>query len=95
MVDFTKSPQQYAHVIAQRVSEDLILLDPNSEQYFTLNDVGGRVWELCDGTRSIAEMVSIIHQEYDAPLETIQADVVELLTDLAAEKLLSENGSLT
>jgi len=37
----------------QQVEGDSVLLDIDSGEYFSLNEVGGRVWELCDGPRSI------------------------------------------
>jgi hypothetical protein len=78
-------------VLAQRVKPEeptTVLLDPQSGQYYTLDEVGSRVWELCDGSRKVAEIVDIIGQEYDAPADVIQADVIELLRDLTDEKLV-------
>jgi hypothetical protein len=40
-------------VMMQQVEGDSVLLDIDSGEYFSLNEVGGRVWELCDGPRSI------------------------------------------
>jgi pyrroloquinoline quinone biosynthesis protein D len=36
-----------------------------------------------DGVRSVAQISNALAAEYDAPAETIQADVLELLSDLA------------
>ena len=52
-------------VLAQRVEGQAVLLDIQSGEYFSLNDVGGRVWELCDGTRTVAEVADTICSEYD------------------------------
>jgi Coenzyme PQQ synthesis protein D (PqqD) len=38
-------------------------------------------------SRRILAVVSAIHAEYDAPLATIQRDVLELLDDLTREEL--------
>ena len=48
------------------------------------------MWDLCDGSRSVAQLVAVICQEYEAPAETIEVDVLELLTDLVHEKLVVE-----
>jgi pyrroloquinoline quinone biosynthesis protein D len=66
----------------------LILLNPDDGQYFTLDEVGGRAWELCDGARTIADVAAVLQQEFDAPLSVIQADVLELLDDLGRERLV-------
>jgi hypothetical protein len=71
-------------------TETVILLDPDTGQYYTLDDVGSRVWELCDGGRSVEEIAAVITSEYEAPAKTIAADVQELLAELAGEKLVVE-----
>jgi coenzyme PQQ synthesis protein D (PqqD) len=76
-------------ILSQANAESLILLKPDDGQYFTLDEVGARVWQLCDGSRAVTDVISTIYAEYDAPLAAIQADVVELMDDLAREKLLA------
>ena len=66
----------------------MILLDPASGEYFTLDDVGGRIWELCDGFRSVDEIASVLADEYDAPVDRIRADALELLTELRESQLV-------
>jgi len=75
-------PTRSDAVVSRRADETVILLDPSSGQYFTLDDVGGRVWELCDGSRTVAEIADALAAEYDAPTARIRADVLELLVDL-------------
>jgi hypothetical protein len=76
-------------VLMQRSADSLILLRPASGQYYTLDEVGARVWELCDGTRPVADLVSTIQAEYDAPEATIRADILELLDELTDEQLVA------
>lgn len=83
-------PVRRTDVLAQEAGETVILLTPHSGEYFTLNEVGGRIWELADGSRSVAEIASLLVEEYDAPLEEIQADALEVLGELAQERLVSD-----
>ena len=78
------------HILKQRVSENEILLNVTTGHYYALDEVGARVWELCDGDRRVAEIATIIGSEYEAPLETIERDILELLQELADEKLVIE-----
>ena len=75
-------------VLTQQASDTMILLSLHSGQYYELNEVGHCVWELCDGTKCIAELISTVCDMYDAPDEAIRADVLELLHDLVEEELL-------
>jgi coenzyme PQQ biosynthesis protein PqqD len=90
MIALESRPRQRAQIIAQRASGALILLSLADGNYYRLNEVGDRVWELCDGTRSVAEVVAIIGQEYEAPAEAVEADVLALLEELAHEKLVED-----
>jgi hypothetical protein len=82
-------PMRVEGIVAQRTDDSLILLNPDSGHYYTLDEVGARVWDLCDGSHRVAEVVSSVHAEYDAPLNAIQTDVLELLDDLASERLVA------
>lgn len=83
------APRQGERIIARRGGDEVILLDPDSGNYYTLDDIGGRVWELCDGSRSPDEIAQVLAVEYDAPVEQIRADVVELLGELRESRLVS------
>ena len=82
-------PARSQRVLAQPSAGTLVLLHPDSGEYYTLDEVGSRVWDLCDGSRRVADVVEVIHAEFDAPLETIRDDVLELLDDLAREHLVA------
>jgi coenzyme PQQ synthesis protein D (PqqD) len=72
-----------------RAGDSAVLLDPSGGEYFSLSEVGARIWELCDGSATVDEIVERIADEYDAPLDTIRADTTRLLDELAAEGLLT------
>jgi coenzyme PQQ biosynthesis protein PqqD len=80
-----------AKILAQQVKRDdptVVLLDPTSGEYYTLEAVGSRVWQLCDGTRTLAEMVATLSQEFEAAADVIESDVRELLKELVDEGLV-------
>jgi hypothetical protein len=72
------------------MDDTLVLLKPDDGQYFSLDDVGGRIWELADGTRSVADIAAVVADEYDGPHEAIRTDTLELLEELAGERLVVE-----
>jgi hypothetical protein len=84
----TSQPQRRERVLLERVDDETVLLDLESGLYFSLNDVGARIWELCDGSRTVDDIVTVICDEYDAPRDVIAADVHELLDGLAGQQLL-------
>jgi coenzyme PQQ biosynthesis protein PqqD len=81
-----------ARVLAQRAGDTLVLLDLDAGSYFSLDEVGARVWELCDGQREVAAIVDTLQREYEAPAETVAVDVLALLRELTHERLLVAAG---
>jgi hypothetical protein len=77
-------------VIAQENSGALVLFNLDDGQYYSLNEIGNRIWELCDGSRSVGQVVSILCAEYDSPAQTVNSDALELLEELVLADLLME-----
>ncbi len=74
----------------QEVEHQAVLLDIESGEYFALNEVGSRVWELCDGARTVAQVADTICAEYEVPPDTALDDTVALLENLAGAGLVIE-----
>ena len=53
-----------------------------------LNEVGSRIWELCDGAHSVEEIAHAIVGEFDIDEETARHDAAEFVQGLLAQGLL-------
>jgi hypothetical protein len=87
----TTAPARRPGVLAQQVKPDdpsLVLLNPRTGEYYTLEPVGTRVWQLCDGKVTISEIAAIIGEEFDAPVDVIEVDVLDLVKELMDEELV-------
>jgi pyrroloquinoline quinone biosynthesis protein D len=60
-----------------------ILLYP--EGAVLLNDTGAAILELCNGTRTVGEIVTILTERYQTD---VSADVTEYLTNMAERELV-------
>jgi hypothetical protein len=78
-------------ILTQCAGGTIVLLNLDGGQYYALDEIGGRAWELCDGRRSLAEISLVISEEYEAHPEVISGDLVALFNDLAHENLLRNN----
>jgi len=81
-------PKRQEQIIVQKGSKDVLLFNMDDGSYYALNEVGNRIWELCDGTRGVAQLVDTLAKEYDAPAEIIETDIVEVLEDLRSKNLI-------
>ncbi|MGO9899303.1 MAG: PqqD family protein [Solirubrobacteraceae bacterium] len=75
-------------VLAQEAQGQTVLLRLHDGSYYALDDVGARIWELCNGQRAVGEVLAALCAEFDAPEPTIRADVLEFIGDLRRERLL-------
>ncbi len=83
-----RRPRRARGILAQEADGVVVLLDLDSGRYYSLNESGGRIWRLCDGGRSGAEIARRLAEHYGGSLAAIEADVADLMRDLAHEKLL-------
>ena len=75
--------------IAQEVSGETVILDLKSEQYFSLDLVGTRIWQLLAETSEIDAIYQQLQQEYDVEPTQLQDDLNHLISHLAEEGLIS------
>jgi len=92
MIDSDSRLRRKDKVLAHQVEGKEVLLRLDSGEYYALDEVGSCIWALCDGTRSVGEVVAKLDEEYDAPPDTIRSDALELLQDLLDEKLVYVDG---
>ena len=76
-------------VVAREVGGEMVLLNLSSGLYFGLDIVGGRIWELLSaGPQSVADLCNIIEQEFDAPRDRIESDMLTLVDQLTQKELI-------
>jgi len=89
--NFDGCPRRQQQIIAQKGSDEVLLFNMDDGSYYALNEVGNRIWELCDGRHGMAEMVCVLAKEYNAPPEMIETDILEVLEDLRSKNLIAES----
>lgn len=82
------APRRNPTVKWRRLGDESVLLDVSGETYYALNEVGTRAWELIDGQATEAEIAFRIADEYDAPLQVVEADVRMLVGELRGQNLV-------
>ena len=66
----------------------MVLLNIDNQQYYGLNDVGARMWELLLELRSLDAVTERLEAEYEIDRETLRADLERLVRDLLHAGLL-------
>ncbi|GIJ46755.1 hypothetical protein Val02_36410 [Virgisporangium aliadipatigenens] len=70
------------------VGDELVMLSPEHGEYFGLNAVGTRIWELIAEPRALSELCARLADEFEVDDETCRAEVLEFLRQLAEVDLV-------
>jgi hypothetical protein len=74
-------------VVFRLLGEESVILSLDTGLYFGLDPVGTRIWTLLP-ERDLAGVAEAIQQEFDAELQQIQQDVLSLVEQLVAKRLV-------
>src|SRR5258708_7100732 len=88
-----QQPRRVDQVVASELDGEMVLLNLATEEHYSLNEVGTRLWDLTDGKRTVAEMIDTILQEYEAERAGVTEDVLALFQELTDEGLVAWNAA--
>jgi hypothetical protein len=76
-------------VMARQVGEETVILHLTSGNYFGLNAVGARVWQLISQGVPRAGICEALLPDYDVAREDLERDIERLIHDLLGQGLIS------
>ena len=78
------------NVLLQEVDDEIILLDMESEEYFSLNEIGRVFYELLQEHKNLAKVLQELQNYFDAPKEQLEKDLVAFVQALDEKKLIKQ-----
>ena len=88
-MEWTESFPMRKSVPWRTLDTEALVVDVKKGLLYPLNSVGARIWDLCDGARSVDDIVGVLAAEFAAPEPTIRTDAIEFIERLADAKLIS------
>jgi hypothetical protein len=76
-------------VMARQVGDETVILDLASGNYFGLDPVGTRMWQLLSQGKTLADICDILLGEYEVSRENLERDLIRLIQELQARRLVS------
>lgn len=67
---------------------EVYILDGTGEEIHQLNETGTLIWELCNGSETVAEIVDSILERYEVDTETATKTTVEFLETMIEKGLI-------
>jgi len=77
------------HVVSTQQAGATILLDVRGGEYYTLNEVGGRIWALLSEGATVTAVVERLAGEFEVPPHQLSRDVEGFVEHLRRSKLLA------
>jgi len=84
----TDRPRRSPGIEANEAHGRIVLVRPDDGGFYLLDELGSRIWELCDGRRSLDQVIAMIGAESDQPPSAVAGDVREWVSELRTEQLL-------
>ena len=75
-------------VLMRELDGESVILDLASENYYGLDDIGTRMWQLLISSSTVQEAYDSLLLEYDVEPKRLQQDMQELITQLVESGLL-------
>lgn len=76
-------------VVFRELDGEAVILNLQSGVYFGLDAMGTRIWQLCQEHGSIRSVWRAIQDEFDAPADTLQSDLLAFIDELSASGLVT------
>jgi hypothetical protein len=87
-IDRNSQVARSAAPVQTTVGSEIVLMVLETGKCFGLGETGSDVWRLLEKPTSVQPVLDALAAEYDAPMSVIEADVLELLTELQQQGLL-------
>jgi hypothetical protein len=82
--------QRAGDIPAAYLGESLLMMSIEQGQYFSLNGVGARIWELLEDPTTQPALVELLVGEYEVPEDLCAAQVGNFLAGLRQRGLLAD-----
>jgi hypothetical protein len=79
-------------IVASDIDDEKVMMSVEKGQYYGLDPIGSRVWELIEEPVKVSELINTLFQKYDVDRETCERDVLAFLEELREYGILRVEG---
>jgi hypothetical protein len=87
-VKLTDTPVRNDDNAVRKIEDTVFVMNPDTSELHSFNEVGCRMWELADGSRTVAAIAEAIVEEFAVDAQTAQTDALEFLGELNSKDLV-------
>ena len=88
-ISMTAAPSRNSDIIAKKLGQETVLYSQSRQaDLLKLNPMAGRIWEMCDGSHRVGEMIRSIGNRFDVVTSECTRDVLFTVANLQQRGLL-------
>jgi hypothetical protein len=88
VINLEAIPNQHRDFQIEQIDGETLLYQHQLKRVIYLNESAALVWHLCDGRRSVADIIDLLINSYADIEDTVRADVIEAIDGLVLEDAL-------
>ncbi len=73
---------QRSDITRETVNGEAVILDRRSQQIHQLNETASFIWDRCDGTMSVPDIIALVTERFDVNSDVAAADVGKTVEEL-------------
>ena len=82
---FTNKPKRTADYQLEQIDDELLLFHPSQTNILYCNATASLVWQLCDGQRTVQEIINLLKGAYPEAEDTLADDIKTSLDQFAQQ----------
>lgn len=75
-------------MITNEVDGELVMMSIENGEYYGLDEIGSRIWELIETPLSLKELVTKLIEEFEVTEEECMADTLDFISELNERNLV-------
>ena len=83
--------QRRPDMIFSRIDDEVVMMSVESGEYYGLNPVASRIWELLEKPHTLANLIDILTNEFDIDEQACRRDVETFLKQMTEKNLIIMN----
>lgn len=80
--------QVHPEAFSTEADNQVVILQYETGTYFTMNEVGMRIWQLIEEGKTVREILNALLQEYDVGEEQLHQDLLNVVSQLQERGLI-------
>ncbi|RPH33404.1 MAG: lasso peptide biosynthesis PqqD family chaperone [Bacteroidales bacterium] len=88
MIGLSSAIKRNPELVSTDVDGEKVMMSVENGEYFGLDPVGSRIWELIENPIRIESLINLLLEEFDVSREQCENDSFEFLNELLEKNLL-------